>query len=152
MYPGREEIMVFLFEFFQHLSGSIWARDSPTGAEQRKFEQKEEEIEVVFGFLQSLLQCPVLNSRDSGSPGYLQLFWVPLTQSFRLPRWLSGKKNNPPAPARDAGLIPELGRNPGVGNGDPLQHSCLENSMDRGDWQTAVHGVVKSQTLTERWT
>ena len=37
--------------------------------------------------------------------------------------------------ARDAGLIPGLERSPEVGNGTPLQHSCLENSMDRGAWQ-----------------
>ena len=41
---------------------------------------------------------------------------------------------NPPAnegDARDVGLIPGLGRSPGVGNGNPLQYSCLENSIDR---------------------
>ena len=36
---------------------------------------------------------------------------------------------------RDTGLIPELGRSPGEGNGNPLQYSCLENPMDRGPWQ-----------------
>ena len=35
---------------------------------------------------------------------------------------------------------------PGEGNGNPLQHSCLENSMDRGAWQATVHGVTKSRT------
>ena len=39
---------------------------------------------------------------------------------------------NPPASAGDAALIPESGRSPGEGNGNPHQHSCLENSMDRG--------------------
>ena len=48
--------------------------------------------------------------------------------------------------ARDAGLIPGWGRSPGVGNRNPLQYSCLENSMDRGAWQATVHGVTKSQT------
>ena len=38
---------------------------------------------------------------------------------------------NPPANARDAGLIPGLGRSPGEGNGNPLQYSCLGNPMDR---------------------
>ena len=47
---------------------------------------------------------------------------------------------------RDAGLIPGLGRSPGGGNGNPLQYFCLENSMDRGAWWAAVHGVVKSWT------
>ena len=46
---------------------------------------------------------------------------------------------------RDLDLTPGL-RSPGEGNGDPLQHSCLENSMDRGAWQAIVHGVTKSQT------
>ena len=35
---------------------------------------------------------------------------------------------------------------PGEGNGNPLQYSCLENSMDRGAWQATVNGVAKSQT------
>ena len=46
----------------------------------------------------------------------------------------------------DVGLIPGLGRSPGEGNGNPLQCSCLENSMDRGAWQATVHGVEKSWT------
>ena len=56
---------------------------------------------------------------------------------------------NPPANAGDTGhvgLISGSGRSLGVGNGNPLQYSCLENSMDRGDWQATVHGVTKSQT------
>ena len=50
-----------------------------------------------------------------------------------------------PANARDAGLIPELGRSPGGGNSNPLQYSCQENPMDRGAWWAIVHGVAKSQ-------
>ena len=46
--------------------------------------------------------------------------------------------------AGDPGLIPELGRYPGKGNGKPLQYPCLENSMDRGAWCATVHGVAKS--------
>ena len=41
---------------------------------------------------------------------------------------------------------PELGRSPGEGNGNPLQSSCLENSMDREAWQATVHVVSKSWT------
>jgi len=46
----------------------------------------------------------------------------------------------------DLGLIPELGRSPGGGHGNPLQYSCLENPMDRGAWRATVHGVAKSWT------
>ena len=44
----------------------------------------------------------------------------------------------------DQSWIPGLGRAPGEGNGNPLQHSCLENSMDRGAWRVTVHVVVKA--------
>ena len=53
---------------------------------------------------------------------------------------------NLPASAGDVGLIPGLGTSPGGSHGNPLQYSCLENSMDRGVWWTTVHGVSKSQT------
>ena len=56
-----------------------------------------------------------------------------------LPRWLS-------ANAGDADLIPGSGRSPEGGKGNPLQYSCLENSMDRGTWWATVRGVSKSQT------
>ena len=46
----------------------------------------------------------------------------------------------------DLGLIPGLGRCPGEGNGNPLQYSYLENSMDRRAWQATVHGVAKNRT------
>ena len=52
--------------------------------------------------------------------------------------------------ARDGGSIPDLGRSPGVGNGNSLQHSCLENSMERGAWQATAHGVSKSLTYTHK--
>ena len=48
--------------------------------------------------------------------------------------------------AENPGSIPESGRPPGEGNGNPLQYSCLENYMDRGAWQATVHGVAKSWT------
>ena len=55
---------------------------------------------------------------------------------------------NPPANAGDAGLIPGSGRSPGKGNGNPLQYSCLENSVDREDWQATGHRITQSQTLS----
>ena len=47
---------------------------------------------------------------------------------------------------RDAGSILGSGRSPDIGNGNPLQFSCLENSMDRAAWWATVHGVAKSWT------
>ena len=62
---------------------------------------------------------------------------------------------NPPAnagDARDASSVSGSGRFPGVGNGNPLQYSCLENSMDRGAWQAIVHGVAKGGTGLRNYT
>ena len=47
--------------------------------------------------------------------------------------------------AEDAVSIPESGRSPGVGNGNPLQYSCLGNSMDRGAWRVTVHEDTESE-------
>ena len=54
---------------------------------------------------------------------------------------------NPPANAGDAGdtgLVLESGRSPGGGNGNPLQYSCLENSMDRRAWRATAHGLERA--------
>ena len=56
---------------------------------------------------------------------------------------------NPPAnvvDARDEGSIPGWGRFPGGGHGNPLQYSCLENSVDSGACRATIHGAAKSQT------
>ena len=47
----------------------------------------------------------------------------------------------------DEGSVPVLGRSSRAGNSNPLQYSFLENSMDRGAWQTTVHGVAESRGL-----
>ena len=59
---------------------------------------------------------------------------------------------------RAEGLVLGLGRSPGGGHGNPLQDSCLENTMDRGAWRAAVHEVTVSQkqlkwvsTRTRNW-
>ena len=54
-----------------------------------------------------------------------------------------------PANAGDTGSIPEWGSSPKVGNGNPLQYSCLGYPMDRGSWQATVHGVGKASHTTE---
>ena len=53
---------------------------------------------------------------------------------------------NPPASVGDVGSIPGLGRNPGEGNDNPLQYSCLGNPVDRGAWQAIVHGVKRDKS------
>ena len=57
--------------------------------------------------------------------------------------------NNPPANAgdtKDISLIPGSERYPGEGNGHPLQYSCLGSPMEKGDWQSTDHGVMKCWT------
>ena len=64
-----------------------------------------------------------------------------------LPKWVIGKESTCNAgDTRDVGSIAGLRRSPGEGNGNPLHYSCLENSMDREDWQATVHEIKKSQT------
>ena len=66
----------------------------------------------------------------------------------RLPRWWPVVKNLPAnaEDVRDVGSVPESGRSPGGGHGNPRQYSCLENPMDRGAWSATVRGVVESDT------
>ena len=71
--------------------------------------------------------------------------WV-YNLSYRLPQWLSGKIFA--CNAGDACSIPESGKSPGGGPGNPLQYSCLENPMDRGAWRATVHRVTKGD-MTE---
>ena len=57
---------------------------------------------------------------------------------------------NLPANAEDAGSIPGSGRSPGEGNGNPLQYSCLGNTMDMVPWWVTVCGVAKKLDMTDR--
>ena len=83
------------------------------------------------------------HGRESQSKKLIESFHVSWASLIAL----VGK--NTPASARDVrglGLIPGLGRSPGEGSGNPLQCSCLENTVDRGAWRTTVHRVVKRHT------
>ena len=73
-----------------------------------------------------------------------QCYWRSLTTGVGFRGGSDGKESA--CNAGDPGLIPGLGRLPGEGNGNALQYSCLENSMDRGAWWATVPGVIKSQT------
>ena len=69
--------------------------------------------------------------------------------SILMPGFTGGSVvENLPANAGGVGLTPGLGRSPGEGKCNPLQYSCLENSIDRGDWQAIVHGVAKESYTT----
>ena len=80
----------------------------------------------------------------------LDFFFLQIFLSFKFPGGSDGKASA--CNAGDLGLIPELERSPGEGNGKPLQYSCLENSIDGGAWWAAVHGVTKSQTQLSNFT
>ena len=96
---------------------------------------------VKFGLCQKLscssMSVPLLYS-------YVMALFERTKRLYGFPRWCSGKESA--CQAGDVGLIGGSGRSPGEKHGNPLQYSCLENSMDRGAWWAKVHGVSKSQT------
>ena len=88
-----------------------------------------------------------LNSGDNGS------LWEFSESCWPFLGFPSGSVvKNLPVNAEDICLILGLGRSSGEGNGNPLQYSCLENSMDRGAWWATVYRVAKSQTWLSGWT
>ena len=91
-------------------------------------------------------KCRVLTT---GPPGKSLSFSFKQSFITCFPGGTSGK--DPPANAGNAGSIPGSGRSPGIGNGTPLQYSCLENSMGRGAWWATVHGATKSRTWLSNW-
>ena len=73
------------------------------------------------------------------------IFYSHVSLNWGLSWWLSSKEFARSArKTRDVGLIPGLGRSPGGEHGKLLQYYCLENSVDRGAWQTTIHGVTES--------
>ena len=75
---------------------------------------------------------------------FLTVFWThllpfPLNNRRGFPGSSPGKESA--CNTGDPSLIPGLGRSPGGGHGNPLQYPCLENPMDRGDWQATIHRV-----------
>ena len=60
----------------------------------------------------------------------------------------SAVKNESACQAGDLGSIPESGRTPGEGNGNPLQYPCLDNPRDRGAWRATIHGVSRESDMT----
>ena len=95
-------------------------------------------------------QCLIYYQSGKLSTGYSKLQGPRHHTSFSwnlcLPSFPGGSEGKESAcNTGDLGSIPELGRSPGKGNGNPLQYSCLENPMDGGSLWATVHGVPKSQ-------
>ena len=84
----------------------------------------------THGLLHTTFLCPLV------SPG--------VCSNSQLPRWLRCKESA--CSVGDLGSIPGSGITPAEGNGNPLQYSCPENSMNKGAWRATVHGVVNNQT------
>ena len=99
-------------------------------------------------------ECPRACVLQQEKPSQWEEAWAPQLEnrphSPCFPGDLEGKASA--WNAGDPGSIPESGRSPGEGNGNPLQYSCLENPMDGGAWEAAVHGVAKSQTWLSDFT
>ena len=92
-------------------------------------------IEVLFIIANTWKQCDVGNNIQTME------YYLLLKRNEGFPG--SSVVKNPPAMQEMQRSIPGSGRSYGEGNGNPLQYTCLENSMDRGAWWVTVHGVIK---------
>ena len=124
-----------LFHWVSGLGGL--PRDFPDGSDSKEPACNEGDLGSIPGLGRSPL---------TEEPGGLQFM------GLQSQTWLSNggtRVKNLPSNAediRDTGLIPVSERSPGEGNGNLLQYSCLENSMDRGAWKLTVHKVTQSWT------
>ena len=94
--------------------------------------------------------CPLLLTLNSFFFFFRIINFLPVLESFLSPSlsiyidtYCGSVSKESACNEGDSGLIPASGRSPGEGNGNPLQHSCLENPMDRGAWWATVHGSEK---------
>ena len=112
-----------------------------------KNKREKSEAVVVCVFFSTFLKLEEIQRIDSESlkysPGVWRILRVTLSCNDNFSHFTMVK--NLTANAGDASSTPGSGRCPGEGNGNPLQHSCLGNPMDRGAWWATVHGIAKSQ-------
>ena len=85
-----------------------------------------------------------VQSIDVHAHTHILIIYIYITCISCFPGGSEGKEST--YNAGGSGLIPQLGRSPREGNGNPLQYSCLENPMDRGAWWATIHGITKGQT------
>ena len=104
---------------------------------------------LQYSGLENSVDYSAWGRKESDTTEWLSLHFTIVLQGF--PSGSVGKEFTFSAlDAGDVGSIPGSGRSPGEGHGNPLQHSCQENPMDRGAWLTTVHGVTKSWTRSKR--
>ena len=107
------------------------------GGRERKGECRREAMGAGKGPRREDFPCNFFYTKDKARPG----------EGNGFPGGASGEE--PACHAgdlRDADLIPEWGRSPGGGHGNPLQCCCLETPVGRGAWRVTVHGVAKLDT------
>ena len=95
------------------------------------------------GFRDGKLTCPVATAMQQEESGLDSDFSTMSSLLFPL---VSSDGEESACNAGDLDSIPGSGKSPGVGNGNSLQDSCLENPVDRGSWRATVYGVTKSHT------
>ena len=94
-------------------------------------------------------QTFISREEDGSVEGWVK--WRKLKFFYIIYIWLPGGSvvKNPPTNAGDTSSIPRSGRSPGEENGNPLQHSCLGNPVDRGAWWATVHGAAEESDTTK---
>ena len=123
-------------------------RDTPWQAGQKTFASLESFVGLFIRYScisRFFPQCQGHRIRVS-EPKHIRKYYLFGLLLWGYPGGSDSKEST--SKAGDSGLIPELGRSPEEGNGNPLQYSCLESPMSRGAWWDAVHGVAESD-MTE---
>ena len=126
---------------------SPWGRWGSDTTERLHFHFQFHALEKKMATHSSVLAWRILGTMESGGLPSMGLHGVGHDWSD-----LAAAAAASAGDARDSALIPGLGRFPGVGSGNPLQYSCLENPVDRGAWQGIVHEVTRSWTPLNNWT
>ena len=120
----------------------------------KRRKKKKKTIHKITTIAQLVKNPPAMQERSRFHSWVRKIPWrrdrLPTPVFLGFPGGWVGKESA--CNAGDLGLIPGLGRSPRVGNGNPLQYSCLGNFMGGRAWQAIVHGVTKSQTLTHTHT
>ena len=124
-------------------SENFFLRKIPVKSSERNFPDILLEVSGIYGWNMWPFRKEPLSQFIGALQGCIFVNLL-FEKTFKIPSGPDGKECS--CHAGNWSLIPGLGRSLGEGNGNPLQYSCLENSMDGGAWWATVHGVAKSQT------